>query len=127
MHSLTLLMDSQVSDTQDPLKEAVKFIQDRIPEALQKPRVAVVCGSGLQTLGATVRGRVDLPYTSIPGFTSSTGMYRASLRGDSDAHSDSGRPRERISVWVSWYGGRCSGGSHAWTGTFSPYLLIRSS
>jgi len=72
-------MDSQGPGTQNLLKEAVKLIYDRIPAALQRPRVAIVCGSGLNSLGATIRGRVDLPYTSIPGFVSSTGVYRALL------------------------------------------------
>lgn len=75
-------MDSQGLGTQNLLEGAVKLIQDRIPASLQRPRVAIVCGSGLSTLGETIRGRVDLPYTSIPGFTSSTGVYRASSRAE---------------------------------------------
>jgi purine nucleoside phosphorylase len=77
-------MDSQGLGTQNPLQEAVKLIHDRIPAALQRPRVAIVCGSGLNTLGETIRGRVDLLYTSIPGFTSSTGVYQVSSRAEPD-------------------------------------------
>jgi hypothetical protein len=121
--SLAVLMDSQGLDIQSLLDEAVQLIQDCIPEALQKPRVAIVCGSGLSTLGATIRGRVDLPYTSIPGFTSSTGVYRVSSRLDSNSYSGSGRPRECLSIWISWYHSRRSSSSNARTGTS---LLTRS-
>ena len=117
-------MDSQGPGTQNLLKEALKLIHDRIPAALQKPRVAIVCGSGLSTLGATIRSRVDLPYTSIPGFTSSTGVYCVSSRVERNSYSGSGRPWERISIWISRYGGRCSGSSHAWTGTVSPTCSV---
>jgi len=113
-------MDSQGLGTQNLLKEAVKLIHNRIPENLRRPRVAVVCGSGLSALGATIRGRVDLPYTSIPGFTSSTGVYQASLRVEPNSYSGSGRPRECISIWISWYGSQRSSSSHAWTGTVYP-------
>src|SRR5258706_1252281 len=117
-------MDSQGLGTQNLLKEALKLIRDRIPVALQKPRVAIVGGSGLSTLGATIRSRVDLPYTSIPGFTSSTGMYRVSSRVEPHSYSGSGWPRERISIRISWYGRRCPGSSHAWTGTVPPACSI---
>jgi hypothetical protein len=120
-----LLMDPQSLDTENLLKGAVRLIHDLIPKALQRPRVAVVCGSGLSTLGATIRGRVDLPYTSIPGFTSSTGVYRSSLRVEPNSYSGSGRPRERIGIWIPWNGSRCPGSGHAWTGIVS-LLLARS-
>lgn len=112
-------MDSQGLGTQNLLKEALKLIRDRIPVALQKPRVAIVCGSGLSTLGATIRSRVDLPYTSIPGFTSSTGVHWVSSRVEPHSYSGSDRPRECIGIWISRYSRRCTSSSHAWAGTVS--------
>ncbi|KAJ5903718.1 purine nucleoside phosphorylase [Penicillium tannophilum] len=50
--------------------EAVDFLNSRVPEGLQKPKVAVVCGSGLSGLADTVQAhpRVEYDYASIPHF-----------------------------------------------------------
>lgn len=48
-----------------------------VPEALQHPLIAIVCGSGLSGLADLLDERVDVPYDKIPGFTASTGELRA--------------------------------------------------
>lgn len=55
--------------------EAVDFLNSRVPEGLQKPKVAVVCGSGLSGLADTVQAhpRVEYNYASIPHFPRPTG------------------------------------------------------
>ncbi|KZT28296.1 inosine guanosine and xanthosine phosphorylase family protein [Neolentinus lepideus HHB14362 ss-1] len=43
-----------------------------LPERLLKPQVGIVCGSGLSTLAASFRERVEVPYSSLKGFGIST-------------------------------------------------------
>jgi hypothetical protein len=56
--------------------ETAKQILAAVPEALQRPKVAIVCGSGLGGLADTIEPepRVEIPYGQIPGFPVSTGM-----------------------------------------------------
>ncbi|KAL2007176.1 hypothetical protein VTN00DRAFT_8614 [Thermoascus crustaceus] len=51
-------------------KEAVRFLRKDLPESLQSPRVAIVCGSGLGGLADTVHGtlRAEYEYSAIPHF-----------------------------------------------------------
>jgi purine-nucleoside phosphorylase len=46
-----------------------------LPEALQHPTIAVVCGSGLGGLTDTIHEspKLELPYQEVPGFPVSTG------------------------------------------------------
>ena len=55
--------------------EAVELLKSQLPEGLQKPKVAVVCGSGLSGLADTVQAepRVEYDYASIPHFPRPTG------------------------------------------------------
>lgn len=57
------------------VEEAVSYLKARLPTALQKPRVAVVCGTGLGGLANTIHGKlkVEHDYTSIPHFPRLTG------------------------------------------------------
>lgn len=61
----------------DRATEAVTFLRSRLPEGLQSPKVAIVCGSGLGGLADTVHaeGRAEYDYASIPHFPRSTGEY----------------------------------------------------
>ncbi|KDQ56773.1 hypothetical protein JAAARDRAFT_131880 [Jaapia argillacea MUCL 33604] len=43
-----------------------------LPSHLLKPQVGIVCGSGLSTLASTFRDKVEVPYSSLRGFGSST-------------------------------------------------------
>jgi len=52
------------------IAEAVGALRDRLPGF--RPRVAVVLGSGLGGLAATVDGPVRIPYREIPGFPQPT-------------------------------------------------------
>ena len=56
-------------------EEAASFLKARLPENLQKPKVAIICGSGLGGLVDTVQksSRVEFDYVSIPHFPRSTG------------------------------------------------------
>lgn len=55
--------------------EAVELLKSQLPKGLQKPKVAVVCGSGLSGLADTVQAgpRVEYDYASIPHFPRPTG------------------------------------------------------
>ncbi|EPS26082.1 hypothetical protein PDE_01018 [Penicillium oxalicum 114-2] len=54
----------------DRANEAVTFLRSTLPEGLQAPKVAIVCGSGLGGLADTVQkeGRAEYDYASIPHF-----------------------------------------------------------
>lgn len=59
--------------------EAFSFLKERLPETLQHPRVAVICGSGLGGLANTIHDepRAELEYSSIPHFPCLTGKNEA--------------------------------------------------
>ncbi|KAJ6120227.1 purine nucleoside phosphorylase [Penicillium sp. IBT 18751x] len=50
--------------------EAVSYLKSHLPEGLQTPQVAIVCGSGLGGLADTVQSesRAEIDYSSIPHF-----------------------------------------------------------
>ncbi|CAG8901931.1 unnamed protein product [Penicillium egyptiacum] len=54
--------------------EAVSYLRTKLPETLQKPQVAIVCGSGLGGLADTLKpeSRIEFDYASIPHFPRST-------------------------------------------------------
>lgn len=55
--------------------ETANYVRSQLPESLQKPQVAIVCGSGLGGLADTIDAepKVELAYGSIPNFPQSTG------------------------------------------------------
>ena len=55
--------------------ETALYLQSSLPEQLRKPRVAIVCGSGLGGLAETLEPepRVERAYANIPGFPVTTG------------------------------------------------------
>ncbi|KAI7970115.1 hypothetical protein EIK77_001505 [Talaromyces pinophilus] len=57
-------------------EEAANFLRERLDTRLHKPKVAIVCGSGLGGLADAVheKPRVEIEYSSIPYFPQSTGM-----------------------------------------------------
>jgi purine-nucleoside phosphorylase len=59
--------------------EAFSFLKERLPETLQHPRVAVICGSGLGELANTIHDepRAEFEYSSIPHFPCLTGKNEA--------------------------------------------------
>ena len=52
--------------------DAIKAV---LPANLQRPRVAIICGSGLSGIVDALRDVVLVPYQNIPGFSTSTGKY----------------------------------------------------
>ena len=54
--------------------ESVDAIKAAVPNILQNPRVGIICGSGLSGLVDSFRDVVLVPYQSIPGFGTSTGI-----------------------------------------------------
>ena len=57
--------------------ESVTFLQDRLPDQLRRPRVAIICGSGLGLLAETVEHNDKLSrsfdYASVPHLPHPTG------------------------------------------------------
>jgi len=55
--------------------ETVEFLRAHLPEQLARPRVAIVCGSGLGGLAATINEglREEWQYKDVPNFPLSTG------------------------------------------------------
>jgi purine-nucleoside phosphorylase len=55
--------------------DTATHIRNLLPKALQYPKVAIVCGSGLGGLADTLNPspRIETPYGEIPGFAVSTG------------------------------------------------------
>lgn len=63
-------------------QEAVGSLTNRLPQSLQRPLVAIVCGSGLSGLADTIQAdpRVEYDYASIPHFPQPTGMVVVRLK-----------------------------------------------
>ena len=63
----------------DQAKEAVSYLEQRLPARLARPQVAIVCGSGLGGLADTIHDtpKVEYDYTSIPNFPRLTGKSSA--------------------------------------------------
>ena len=55
--------------------ETAQHIRTALPDILQNPKVAIVCGSGLGGLAETIEPepKVELAYGIIPNFPQSTG------------------------------------------------------
>ncbi|KAG9623913.1 purine nucleoside phosphorylase-like protein, partial [Aureobasidium melanogenum] len=53
------------------------FIRSKLPSHLQKPRVAIVCGSGLGGIADTVTAdtKLEIDYHDIPNFPKTTGEF----------------------------------------------------
>ncbi|KAJ7163798.1 inosine guanosine and xanthosine phosphorylase family protein [Mycena crocata] len=58
--------------TQPSPDVAVEAILSFLPERLRKPRVGIVCGSGLGGIVECIRDLILVPYQSIPGFVESS-------------------------------------------------------
>lgn len=55
--------------------ETAQYVRSQLPQSLQNPKVAIVCGSGLGGLADTIEPepKVELAYGSIPNCPKSTG------------------------------------------------------
>jgi purine nucleoside phosphorylase len=56
-----------------PFASTLDVLARIVPEHLPKPRVGIVCGSGLSTLVSSLRDVFEVPYTMLEGFAQSTG------------------------------------------------------
>lgn len=69
-----VVLGAEQSDAQSlPFEATLAQLASVLPEKLRRPRVGIVCGSGLSTLAAAIRDVVEVPYASLPGFGKSTG------------------------------------------------------
>jgi len=61
--------------------ETANYVRQQLPESLQNPKVAIVCGSGLGGLADTIEAepKIALDYANIPNFPQSTGQSPTSL------------------------------------------------
>jgi purine-nucleoside phosphorylase len=55
--------------------ETAAYVRSKLPSALQNPKIAIVCGSGLGGLADTIDAepKIELAYSTIPNFPRSTG------------------------------------------------------
>lgn len=76
--SFDRLEDKSMTDHQKRMKtdfvSTVEYIRSQLPPQLQRPRVGIVCGSGLSGLAGIIQNIHKIPYANIPGFGTSTGM-----------------------------------------------------
>lgn len=85
-------------DSMLPFESTLQTISELVPGRLVRPRVGIVCGSGLSTLVEGMRDVVQVPYERLEGFGRSTGEFErwqwinaASVRVDA-TRSPSARP-----------------------------------
>lgn len=50
-----------------------KWISNKVNDF--KPKIAIICGSGLGAIAELVEDKIVLPYTDIPEFPRSTGKF----------------------------------------------------
>ncbi|KAF5384349.1 hypothetical protein D9615_003170 [Tricholomella constricta] len=55
-----------------PFVQTLEALTSFLPEKLKKPRIGIVCGSGLSGLVESFREVVIVPYDKLPGFAKST-------------------------------------------------------
>lgn len=70
-------MDPSSSSDEANLAASLDKLRRLIPAPLLSPKVAIVCGSGLGTLGSAITDRVDVPYAELPGFLTTQGEHFA--------------------------------------------------
>ena len=63
----------QLAHLADDFTQALDDIRSKLPDSLHSPKVALVCGSGLQGLAEQLSDPVLVPYGDITGFGESTG------------------------------------------------------
>lgn len=64
--------------TYEQYKETAEWLQANTKE---RPRVAVICGSGLGGLASLLKDQVVIKYTDIPNFPQSTGTWDEGATG----------------------------------------------
>lgn len=64
-----------MAESDSPFAATLDILAGILPEHLLKPRIGIVCGSGLSTLASSLREVVEVPYSSLAGFGNSTGQF----------------------------------------------------
>jgi purine-nucleoside phosphorylase len=64
-----------MSAEQPSFASTFEVLREHVPDSLLHPVVGVVCGSGLSTLGSSLRNKVLVSYDILPGFAKSTGRF----------------------------------------------------
>lgn len=74
-HSFLEAQDEMTDTAYYRAVETVEFLRRQLPSELAKPRVAIVCGSGLGGLVSTLNDgiREEWAYKDVPNFPQSTG------------------------------------------------------
>ena len=75
--STTMIADIDATSAKNIVKLA-----GLLPPHLRKPRVGIVCGSGLGTLAESIVERVLVPYSALEGFGESTGASPIASRDE---------------------------------------------
>jgi purine-nucleoside phosphorylase len=77
------------------------FIRSKLPSHLQKPRVAIVCGSGLGGIADTVTAdtKLEIDYHDIPNFPKTTGEFHDRSRVTHTDKHISSRTRRQACRW----------------------------
>ncbi|EGO01230.1 hypothetical protein SERLA73DRAFT_179356 [Serpula lacrymans var. lacrymans S7.3] len=63
---------AQTSTPNLPFSATLDVLAAIVPKPLQKPRIGIVCGSGLSTLVSSLKDVHEVPYSSLEGFGNST-------------------------------------------------------
>jgi hypothetical protein len=76
-HTIFEAQDEMVDTAYAKAVETVEFLRRQLPAELAKPRVAIVCGSGLGGLVETLNDDVkeEWAYKDVPHFPQSTGEF----------------------------------------------------
>lgn len=73
-HTLSTAHDEIMTSAFERATETAEFLRSKLPGPLARPRVAVVCGSGLGGLAKTVNPGTEVwEYKDVPNFPLSTG------------------------------------------------------
>ena len=74
-HTLGTAHDEMATSQFERATETADFLRSKLPEHLSRPRVAIVCGSGLGGLAKTVNPGTteEWRYQDVPNFPLSTG------------------------------------------------------
>ena len=79
MAAVTDPKDTQQNRSEIYLKatDAAEYVRSKLPSGLSRPRVAIVCGSGLGGIAdlITKDARIELNYSDIPHFPQITGTF----------------------------------------------------
>ena len=72
-HLSTIRVPSSAHTMADRFASNIDALSKLLPPRLLAPRVGIVCGSGLSTLASSLREIVEVPYSALAGFATSTG------------------------------------------------------